>query len=455
MATLKIWTDFSKRKNSTKQPTGGTDIEVKLKENTSIENPVFICNNIGNANYCQFGGNYYFVNDVVFVTNSIVELHCSMDALATNKSAIANYTCFVERASTYFDPMIKDEMISQKSTGSYTAGTEQSLSDAIDSTHGLYIVRILGRSGITGYAMGRATLNTLMNFTNDFVNFPDVIQGLDEVVDGAIKGLFNPDKFIVSVKWFPFTSSILDLGNNQNVYLGNWDSGLNLKPVQNPKVVINKTVALPTPIYPNDFRKYDFSWTKLSVYLPCIGSVELDPLRYPNGIGVKYITDLYTGALTVLLADADENVPIQSFTGSIGVDMPVGKSFQNTLGTAGGWGSIIAGGAMAAAGNPLGLGVAFGGAGMAVKASAQPLQTMIGGQGTIATIQEMNSIKIGLFAFDTCENPTTMGKPVMKNMQLGTFTGFVKCGNASLDSGAYGSEKDTINNYLNNGFYME
>lgn len=456
MAALKIWTDFIKRKNSTLQPTGGIDIDVRLKENTSLENPVFICENVGGANYCQFGGNYYFVEDVVFLTNTIVELHCSMDALATNRTAIFGYTCFVERAQSEYDVWVDDNMLSQKQTGVYTAGTEQSLSNEIDTTTGTYVLRTLGKSGVTGHVMSKVSLNDLMNYANDFdTNFNDVFQGLDTIVDGAVKGVFNPDKFIVSCKWFPIKTSLMDLSSASPIKLGNWVTNVNSPVINSPKVVINKTVALPTPIYPNDFRRYSPQWSKIYIYLPCIGSVELDPSKYPNGVGVKYITDLYTGALTVLLADADENVPIQQFNGTMGIDMPIGKAYQNSLGTSIGWGSIIAGGALALAGNPAGLAAAVGGAGAAIKAASNPMQTMVGGAGTVASIQAMPSIKIGIFAYDTCDIIGNLGRPLMKMKQLGTLHGFVKCAGASIPSNAYGSEKDTINNFLNTGFYME
>lgn len=455
MATLKIWTNFEKRKNSTKQPTGGTDINVTLKENTSIENPIFICTNLGQANYCQFGGNYYFINDIIFVTNKIVELHCSMDVLATNKTAISNYTCFVERAQSIYDPWIKDEYLSQKQTGTFTSGTEQSLSNEIDTNTGTYVLRTLGQSGVTGHVLSKVSLNDLMNYANDFNNFNDVFQGLDSIVDGAVKGVFNPDKFIVSCKWFPFKTTVMDLSGASPIKLGNWTSNVNSPVINSPKVVINKTISLPTPVYPNDFRRYDSAWSKIYIYLPCIGSVELDPAKFSNGVGVKYISDLYSGSLTVLLSDADANVPICQFTGNIGIDMPIGKSYQNGAGIASG--VIGLGGAIGGAvtGNLLMTGAGISAFANGVKAGVQPLQTMLGGTGTIATIQEMPSIKIGIFAYNSCDFPFTLGRPLMKVYTLGTLRGFIKCSGASLDSIAHGNEKDEINNYLNNGFYME
>ena len=91
MATLNLWNNFTKRRNSTKQPAGAADLslDVKLKENCGIANPVFIVSgDYFTANYAQFAGQYYFVDDVVSVHNGLCEIHCSKDVLATYKSQI-------------------------------------------------------------------------------------------------------------------------------------------------------------------------------------------------------------------------------------------------------------------------------------------------------------------------------------------------------------------------------
>ena len=57
MATLELWKNFEKRKNSTKQPTGAADASksVTLKDGTSIEQPVFIIQtNDFTYNYAKF-----------------------------------------------------------------------------------------------------------------------------------------------------------------------------------------------------------------------------------------------------------------------------------------------------------------------------------------------------------------------------------------------------------------
>ena len=74
--TLKTWS-FSKKKNSTAQPSGSSrDYTVYMKENTSIESPVLIIGTGIDAgiNYCQFVGNFYFIDDVEMLSKDQVAL---------------------------------------------------------------------------------------------------------------------------------------------------------------------------------------------------------------------------------------------------------------------------------------------------------------------------------------------------------------------------------------------
>lgn len=68
---IKYWDNFSKRVNSTKIPTGGTTINVVLKEPTNIDNPSFILNGINlSMNYIEAFGKYYFVDSTEILDNN-------------------------------------------------------------------------------------------------------------------------------------------------------------------------------------------------------------------------------------------------------------------------------------------------------------------------------------------------------------------------------------------------
>ena len=106
--------NFTKRTNSTLRPTtGGTTKTVRLKEPTDVKNPVFIMNGIDNTStMCIWNGAYYFITNRVYLTNDIMELHCTIDAGGTASDDIKGYTCFVERASYNYDSMVEDRLLS-------------------------------------------------------------------------------------------------------------------------------------------------------------------------------------------------------------------------------------------------------------------------------------------------------------------------------------------------------
>ena len=82
-----------KRINSTSRVmnAGGTTLSCKLKEPCSMQTPVFQVQGLTKGtlyNYAKFEDNYYWVDDVVYLTNNIQEVHCHLDPLATFRDDI-------------------------------------------------------------------------------------------------------------------------------------------------------------------------------------------------------------------------------------------------------------------------------------------------------------------------------------------------------------------------------
>ena len=87
---ITCYSGFSKKPNSTKQPSGGTSKSVVLKQPTSVLNPVFLIEDYNLSwNYIKWGVRYYYVDDIVIVHNNIAEYHCSTDAMATFKRSMS------------------------------------------------------------------------------------------------------------------------------------------------------------------------------------------------------------------------------------------------------------------------------------------------------------------------------------------------------------------------------
>ncbi len=99
-----------KRLNSTKSTfsTIHTATNVKLKEHTSVTKPVFLLKNTNadgstyyydkaDVNYLYWPGyGYYWIDDIVYITNDLIEIYCHRDALATGKPYIEKTKAYVK-----------------------------------------------------------------------------------------------------------------------------------------------------------------------------------------------------------------------------------------------------------------------------------------------------------------------------------------------------------------------
>lgn len=155
---------FSKRKNSTKQPTGaGTSYTVNLKSGTSFISPTLLLEISGQPdyNYLKFEGWYYFVTDIISVRNDLWEIVCQVDPLATAKAAILASTQYVSYSSVSGGTWLADTRIPVlKSTD---VNSDSSLTGIL-STIGCYILTVVGKSACISYMItGEGTLSNILN----------------------------------------------------------------------------------------------------------------------------------------------------------------------------------------------------------------------------------------------------------------------------------------------------
>ena len=108
---LKLGT-VTKRVNSTAVPdsTLWTNYDVFLKQDTSLEQPVFLIQaaaaTLAGYNYAVGAGllyGFYWIVDIVSVANNRCEVHCVRDVLACNKTQIMATNCFIEYGQNTFD----------------------------------------------------------------------------------------------------------------------------------------------------------------------------------------------------------------------------------------------------------------------------------------------------------------------------------------------------------------
>lgn len=452
-----VYSGFSKRRNSTKLPTGGTTISVVLKDGASLENPIFILTvsssgSIPTYTYVQAMSHCYFVTDIVMVTNFIYEIHCEQDVLATYRGDILNYNGFVERSAQVKNDLVDDPAINQRETRTFlyknTAITGFDVS-------GNYVVRVVGKNGLKSYVATKDQLDTLFDFM-----YSDSLW--DTFTDQLAITTFNPLAYVIGVWWYPLSYLTLSSSTTEVVYLGKYNTGIDL-PVVKESIILSGEIARPDRTF-NDARDYSERWTKCNLYLPAVGLIQLAATALFETLSYRLEIDTNTGTCSwkILKSNNDELIQLAFVNesvcdGKIAATVQVAQVSQNITDMAAGAVSIGLGAANIVAGNyAQGIQQAVGGISQTLTSALQPSVAINGSAGERGIMQNNTVITISVtrvvpedFAYNE------MGYATYKYMTLSELSGYVKMQNASLSLDGFASDRDAVNSFLNGGFYIE
>ena len=461
MPTVKLGS-LIKRKNSTYVPTSAelaafTEFSVTFKKPTSVRNPVFeLATNIPLFDYAYVPDflRYYFVSDVISLHNGLMEVHLEEDVMATHKSNIGATMARIAFATVGYDKWIPDSRLGVYSTINVFTQTASS-----GINNGANVLTVANnQDGIAHYAMNDTNVGNLVSCLMS-----------QDVGDKVRKMMNDPMQSILSCVWVPYVPSDLASvnvrvadellnGNYGNPAVsGGWISPSN-------KIHQLSTVSLTIPFAYQDFRDMT-PYTKMSLYLPGIGNVDLNPNDYIDNATVNVIptVDITTGDIIYRIFNASmELMQTISFCG--GVPVPISGTSSNMrgaiasvggmVGAAAGIAASIASGGSAA---PAAGAMIMAGASAALNANMNST-SFKGSNGSRVDFKD-SMITLTVTVRDT-EDPTdagyiaTKGRPVCKSGLLSTYSGgFVQCDDASVIGAMESWERDEINNYLNSGFY--
>lgn len=443
---------FSKRKNSTKRPTGqGTTVPCLLKSNTSFQNPVFklklAMDSALQYNYLKWADHYYFINSTVSLNNDMVEISASEDVLATYRTEISNYTCFIER-SNHQNPLLDDPLyLPTEDWQKQDTIVAQPVNVFVNGYAGNYIMRIVGAAGVETYYITEKQLGLLVGFMYTADNFQELIE------NATTKFLFDPAKYIVDLKWLPFRSSnFISIMNDVN--LGYWDSGVQALLIggasNSPVVHFSYNLELTNPLYANtDFRFYNGNFSRYFVQLPCIGVIPVDVTKTNNGqLVADYYFDAYSGISDVWLKSGS------SVIGHYQCQMTVPV---NIAGANANIGDTLIGGlstvSSAMTGNALGV---SSGVLNTMQSILSPEVTSIGAVGSVGGI--LNNLEASVICYtrmSTEPNGAGEGYADGNSRKISTCSGYLRCRNASIEISGFTGDQEQVNSYLNNGFYFE
>lgn len=541
-----------KRINSTSRVmnAGGTTLSCKLKEPCSMQTPVFQVQGLTKGtlyNFAKFENNYYWTDDIVYLTNKIQEVHCHLDPLATFRDDIKESKGMVIYGSAAnWDKFVDDGRVQPEIFSKSQAGTVDGNDDGMFGlkTGGCVVMTFTQTSSVSwldgsgavtncGIHVALLSMSAFKDCIADLNNF-DVTGGIIEIAQAfgrAFAGGSLLDN-ILRVIWLPFDyDDIVAKVCSQDDYR----YGLMLGGVLNDHT---PWYELPAAAMYTHTGTITIDWDALTDGLQFLRHDRWISLQVNNAGGFMSVPiDRFTNASDTLYYKtafclADGSWSFKLSTSSVYRDTLVSNSGNcsvNLMGTvymgsttsnmisdslakfeaaavALGVGSVIAGVASAGVGETAGT---IKGAVGAYGKGQMSLQTLgnvsIGdalttkqiaygtiGTGIMGSIPKnsssascttgsfnggasgifLNGTTPGqLYFYAQCWKPLFLhqdptqyeaycneyGYPVNRYMKIGDNTGFVMCASANVSHiyGASEANKATINNFLNNGIYIE
>ena len=458
---IKTWSNFSKRVNSTKQPTDASAsiVTVALKDMCDILNPSFILNTTNfDINYVQAFGNYYFAQ-CYNLDGHRTEIKCSLDHLATFKSNIGSYNGLVEYTSSSSNVMITDP----RNVPTMKIEHGMSLSDLSWScdSDGTYILGVIGTGGgATGmtafYSMNQVSFILFMNeaFSTG-------------IIDDIINDFNGVQNCIVSCYWTPLSRTWINSnfsGNDEAIQIGRCQ-GMTAHGYKfyNRTHTESDAISIAYPInYTTKTYLHKSPFLTGNIWLPFCGSVPLDVdlLADDPDLDITMTLDILTGDIVYYISQ-DTGYILSSYSGNCASKIPVSGASLDGSGVVSGAVSMLMGGASAIGGNMSGVGQMMGGA-MQMYKSASINSTINGAVSSAAAGMYGQATQVKIYTYMQVPSETNLlaykteqGMPYYKVATISTLSGYVKCANASVDLPGDGAEQDTVNNYMNSGFYYE
>ena len=472
-----VFYTFSKRENSTAQPSGtGTTLSVELKDNSSVVEPILRLHNTANwnpsdLNYCYINkfSRYYWVVDWEY---SLGEWNCYLksDPLASFKSGIGNLSKYVLRSAYTDNADIVDDfypLLAKRPTSRYTDSYQYWANNSL--ADGTFILGIANQvqsntGAICYYIMNNVQMYNLISYmlpqtsdlwTNGFTGMNDMLY----------RAMYSPFDYIKVCKWYPFT--IIDSGLTRDyVRFGNYESNVQAAVIPSnfsDWERYNHRYSLPSDWLDRKAKYRTNPNCRLYFRMNPWGVIELNPMDFSNTIYMKAYIDIDYITGDSMLRLYKERAGTEEFiyqqVAKLGVDIQLTASSMNFMGLLQGIAGGVASVAGAFLGNPLPSLLTMGGFSYANMAqSSTPTMDASKGQQTGSpSFLEGTSDLILVSPMYAGENIAEFGRPLYDTRTLSTIPGYIKCADTECDAigGMYINERNEVGQHLLNGFFYE
>lgn len=460
---ITVYSGFSKRVNSTKQPLSGTTKTVVLKEETDIIHPTFILNTLDfTINYVQAFGNYYFAR-VKNLDNTRCEIICDLDHMATYKTEVGSYTGFIEYTSASSDIMITDPR-NQPTCNIANSHVSQSFAWNT-STTGCYIIGVAAKGGVkqgstTFYALSKTGFADICNKIYDSSLWTQMWNQFNGVQNAILTSFWVPfDLTWVATNFTANLTSLFEIGD-ESVVASDCYNIIN-------RIHTESTITI-TASYPYSFGGvntpcyvYKAPYCTVTLYLPFVGTVELSAdIALDNpAFNITAQMDILTGDIIYYVEGAEAGL-IATYSGNFASKIPVSGATYDAIGVIKGAATAVIGGVSTILGNPMaGAGAALAGVNQTVNSmrlTSQNNGNISSALGGLYYSMAKLDVHIALPAEPSLTAyQAEQGMPYFKTATVSSLSGFIKCSNASVSIPGDGAEQETVNGYMNSGFYYE
>lgn len=496
MSVTVYFGNVSKKRNSTLQGTFTLSYDCQLKSPTSLDRPTFLVSAATmDYNAAKYGNRYYLIDDVVSVRNGQWEVSCILDVLATYKADILASKQFVLYSTSAYSEVDAEWIPDNRLGAKMRPYVDENKADVpIFDSDGFYVLTVNGKTGCEAFILNQSNIRALISQINtwqndgiggilsgstigvsyDWSTTELCLQSLAEVLTqtGFIGNAYsNAPQMIRSCIWVPFNASSFEAVTQDNIWLGNFDTGVIVHRCKTSPVTNTTPITLTIPwLHAADWRRGNYE--TVYVYLPFVGNVQIssNEIAEQSALSLYYSATATDGVICYELRAG--NRTIATYGGSCCANYPIGINQQASAGqifqtALSGVEKSISAISSAGIGGTL-TGTAFADAALTgvqaiydtqtVRHSTTP--TCIGSFGGGAGSGMPLKAQIQVVAYSTVELPgssyiNVMGAPLMQYRSLSSLSGFCQCANAHVAAAAQARELDAIDTYLNTGFFIE
>lgn len=462
---------LTKKRNSTLVPsgTGSFSLSVTLNDgNTSLLSPsirvVIPSDAILQCNYCHITkfNRYYYIDDWIYNADGTWTANCSVDELASWRTAIKASSGYVDRAYTegYVDGDIIDTLYPAK-TSYVVRKTTMTTGFNPAPSGGTFLIAVLSSVNpsvgpLSYYYMDSFQFGVLVSSMLSVSN--PSWSSITTVDSDVLKAIINPMQYITRVMWLPFVHSVQMA---DAIKLGGWDTGASGHKTTDIMFRFRSQSAVSIP-QPTGFKAYP-PYSKYTFVSPVFGTFELDGTIIAKNpsinweINVNAITGSATLVVTTPVTAAGSTTNYELFRSStqLGVEIPMAQISTNYSGIARGAASAV-NSAINAVTNPVGAvaGIASGVLD-AVTASMAPNVQSSGSINGGFNIDAQEMWVESIHYSTVLPAPTEFGYPIKAYLSLSNYSGYVKLVHSDFSGACTSTEKDAIIGYLEGGAFLE